>query len=119
MPEAFALSQTDVDTLRELVAAYRAGELGRPMPRRFDVPGRVNILFGVVDATVTGTTGAVTNPVSGTLSVYKFTSTGGTTDTGRNETVYNVSAVSATTAEWSVAIRDYESGNFILAMCDT
>jgi len=81
--------------------------------------GRSDVIFGVVDATVTGTTGAVTDPGSGTLSVYKFTSTGGTSDTGRNETVYNMTAINATTDEWFVCLRDYQSGLFMLTMSDT
>ena len=81
--------------------------------------GRSDVIFGVVDATVTGTTGAVTDPGSGTLSVYKFTSTGGTSDTGRDETVYNMTTIDATTSEWSVCMRDYQSGLFMLAKGDT
>ena len=115
----FALSEEDVNTLREVVRAWRAGDLGRPMPKGRQVQGRPDIVFGVVDATVTGTTGAVTTPASGTLSVYGFTSTGGTTDTGRNETVYNLSGTSATTDEWYCAVRDYKSGKFLLTNGDT
>ena len=115
MPEKlYALSEGDVTTLRDLIAAFRAGDLGRPMGQKRPLGSRSNSVFGVVDATVTGTTGAGTDPTSGTLSVYKFTSTGGTSDTGTNETVYNMSLTDVTTDQYAVCERDFQSGNWIL-----
>ena len=119
MPDLYALSESDVSVLRDLVSAYRSGLLGKPNASRRITEQRQEIIFGVVDATITGTTGAATDPGSGTMSVFNFTSTGGTTDTGDNETVYNMSASSATTDEWQVCIRDFQSSNWMLAICDT
>jgi hypothetical protein len=115
MADVYALSEGDVGVLRELVAAYRSGLLTRPNPSGRYLEQRSEIMFGIVDATITGTTGSATTPGSGTLSVFNFTSTGGTTDSGNNETVYNASATDATTAEWTVCVRDFQSGNWIIS----
>lgn len=114
MPDdAYYLSRADVDVLRQIVAAYKRGDLGRPLQNaRRALPERSGVLFGVVDSAVNGTSGALTDPPSGTLNVYKFTSTGGTTDSGYDETVYNLSTVSRTTDEFTIAVRDFESGKF-------
>jgi hypothetical protein len=112
--ELYALTKKDVDILKQIVSAWRNANGSEPKYR----PGsryldRVDILFGVAESAVAGTTGTLTNPGSGTLNVYKFTSTGGTTDTTRDETVYNLSSVARTTSEYTVAVRDYQSGKFM------
>lgn len=112
MEKVYALSEADYATLREMAAAWRSGELGRPMGKPRTSSSRSEVIFGFVDATVTGTTGAATKPISGTLSVYGFTSTGGTTDAGFDETIYNATPVSMTTGQWVVGVRDFKSGNF-------
>jgi len=109
--ELYALNLADVQTLRELVAAYRRGDLGRPQERGNAVPlVRGDVVFGIADAAISA---AATTPVSGTLNVYKMSSTGGVSDSGRNETVYNLSSVSRTTDEYTVGVRDYYSGKYL------
>jgi len=110
----FALSETDVDALRGILSRYRAGNLGRPKTDTPGLPPRSNVLFGVPDATITGTTGSATNPANGTLSVYNFTSTGGTSDTGSNVTAYNMRSVDSTTDSYAICTRDYQSGNWMI-----
>jgi len=110
----YALSESDAATLREMAAAYRAGELGRPLPKPRRPLPRCDVIFGVVDSQILGTTGSVTTPGSGTLNVYTFTSTGGTSDTGRNETVYNATATNASTDEYTVCVRDYNTGHYLI-----
>ena len=112
MEKLYALSEADYGILKEVVSAWRNGELGRPTQTRRNPGPRSDVVFGFVDATVAGTTGVATKPVSGTLSVYGFTSTGGTTDAGFDETVYNATPVSLTTGQWVVGVRDFKSGNF-------
>jgi hypothetical protein len=118
--QLYGLTGGDVQTLREIVAAYRAGSLGRPTyPGRTPLGERSNVIFGVADAAIAGTSDDLSDPYCGTLNVYKFTSTGattdqaGTTDSGRDETVYNLSTVSRTTDEYTTCVRDYESGKWI------
>lgn len=114
--QLYGLSGGDVQTLREIVAAYRAGALGRPTyPGRTPLAERSNVIFGVADAAIAGTSAALADPGSGTLNVYKLSSTGGTTDSGRDETVYNLDTVSRTTDEYTVCVRDYESGKWLTA----
>ena len=114
MEKLYALSEADYGILKEVVSAWRNGELGRPQPKPRRHLDRSDVVFGIVDATVAGTTGVATKPASGTMSVYDFTSTGGTTDTGRDETVYNPSATAATTGEWTVCLRDFRSGLWLV-----
>ena len=111
----FVLSESDVLVLRDIIAKYRAGNLGRPKLATPGIPPRSNVLFGVPDATITGTTGQVTDPGSGTLSVYNFTSTGGTSDTGQDITAYNLRSTDATTDHYAICSRDYQSGNWVIA----
>jgi len=104
----FQRMQQELNNLRRRLSAFRC-ELG----------GEENVIFGVADASIAGTTAALADPASGTLNVYKFTSTGattdqaGTVDTTRDETVYNLSTVARTTDEFTVAVRDYESGKWM------
>jgi len=108
------LSGEDVQVLREVVAQWRAGNLGRPLPQDRPSASRPNIVFGVPDSTITGTTGAATQPASGTVSVYNFTSTGGTSDSGRDVTAYNIRSADATTDNYVVCARDYKSGDWLI-----
>lgn len=112
--ELYGLTKADVAVLRQVVASWRNGTLTPPNTQgRRPLAERDSVLFGVVDAAVSGTTGTLTTPGSGTLNVYKFTSTGGTTVTTRDETIHNLSTVSRTTEEFTVAVRDYESGRWM------
>ena len=98
----FQRMQQEMNNLRRRLSAFRC-ELG----------GEENVIFGVADASIAGTSAALADPASGTLNVYKFNSTGGTTDTSRDETVHNLSTVARTTSEYTVAVRDYESGRWM------
>jgi hypothetical protein len=110
----YGLSEDDVRLLRAMARDYRAGWLGRPLAKGSRSPAqRSSVIFGVADSGIAGTTGTLTDPGSGTLSIHNFTSTGGTTDSGLDETVYNVSTVTRTTDEFTVCVRDYESGRFL------
>jgi hypothetical protein len=104
----YDLSQTGATT-GEWLTATRHGDkwvLERPEnPRR---------IFGALTSAITGTTGLLANPKTGTLEVYSLTSTGGTTNTGRTQTVYHFSMVDATTDRWVGATKDMESGNWVL-----
>lgn len=105
----FQRMQQELNNLRRRLSAFRC-ELGDG-----------DVIFGVADAAIAGTSAALGDPYCGTLSVYKFTSTGGTTDqagttdSGRNETVYNLDTVSRTTDEYTVCVRDYKSGKWLTA----
>ncbi len=111
--DLYGLSKADVDLLRDIVAAYRRGDLGRPMQNsRRTLASRTSVMFGVASTAIAGTTAALTDPGSGTLNVYKFDGTG-TTDTGRDETVYNLDTVSRTTGQFTVCVRDDESGRWM------
>ena len=114
----YALSEDDVNALRDVIAAHRAGNLGgaRGVVRR--VFGRSNCIFGVADGTIAGTTGAATQPAGGTVSVHKFV-TSGTSDTGKNETAYNLSSVEVTTGMYVVLVRDYQSGVWLTCPTST
>jgi hypothetical protein len=97
-----------------MVAAWRRGEFRREAGEGLpSLAERPDVLFGVADASIAGTTGTLTKPGSGTLNVYKFTSTGGTSVTTRDETVHNLSTVARTTSEYTVAVRDYQSGRWM------
>lgn len=114
MADLYALTEKDVATLKELVKAWRHEFLDRPSMKRQSERGqRADVIFGVVDASVAGTSNGLSDPPSGTMNVYNFSSTGGTTDSGLDETVYNLSSVARTTAEYTVAVRDYESGKWL------
>jgi hypothetical protein len=111
--ELYALTKADVDVLRQVVSAWRQGNLGRPLQNsRRVLVGRTSVMFGVASTAIAGTTAALTDPGSGTLNVYKFDGTG-TTDTGRDETVYNLDTVSRTTGQFTVCVRDDESGRWM------
>jgi len=113
--EHYVLSKSDVDVLRQVVAAWRNGTLGRPLqsPHR-PLPARTSVIFGVPDASIEGTSDTLSEPHSGTLNVYTLTSTGGTTDSGRDETVFNLSTVARTTGEFVSAVRDDASGQWLM-----
>lgn len=107
----YALNSDDVAVLRQVVQAWRAGDLGRPLQQsRRPLPERCNVVFGKADS---GIPALGTDPGSGTLSLHHFTSTGGTTDSGLDETAYNVSSVARTSDEFTVAVRDYHSGHYM------
>lgn len=114
MADGYYLNEDDVRILRRMADAFRRGEnveqKGEGLP---PLPHRPDVIFGVADAPIAGTTGTLTTPGSGTLSVYKFTSTGGTTDTTYNTTVHNMSTVARTTDEFTVAIREFRSGRWM------
>lgn len=111
--QLYALTAADVGVLKDLIAAFRRGELGRPLQSsRRVLPARGSVMFGMADTAIEATSG--TNPGSGTLNVYRMT-TGGTTDTGRDETVRNLSSVARTTGEFTVCVRDDESGQWLAA----
>lgn len=113
--EHYVLSKSDVDVLRQVVAAWRSGTLGRPLqsPHR-PLPARTSVIFGVPDASIEGTSDTLSEPHNGTLNVYTLTSTGGTTDSGRDETVFNLSTVARTTGEFVSAVRDDASGQWLM-----
>ena len=114
MADGYFLTGDDVTTLRTMVAAWRRGEFRREAGEGLpSLAERPDVLFGVADASIAGTTGTLTKPGSGTLNVYKFTSTGGTSVTTRDETVHNLSTVARTTSEYTVAVRDYQSGRWM------
>lgn len=114
MADGYYLNGDDVRVLRQIVDRYKRGEFfeqkGEGLPQ---LPKRGDVLFGVADVAIDGTTGTLTTPGSGTLNVYDFTSTGGTTVTTRDVTVYNLSSIARSTSEYTVAVRDYKSGNFM------
>lgn len=114
--DLYALSEDDVKVLREVVAAWKNGTLNRPLQHsRRSLSVRRDIIFGVPDAAINGTSDALSDPPSGTLNVYEMTSAGATTDSGQDETIYNPSSVARTTGEYVVAVRDYKSGLFMAA----
>lgn len=114
MADGYYLNEDDVTILRQMAAAWKRGDFrvaaGEGLP---PLPERADVIFGVADSPVAGTTGTLTTPGSGLLSVYKFTSTGGTTDTTYNTTVHNLSAVSRTTDQFTIAARDFRSGRWM------
>lgn len=111
--EGYVLSKSDVDILRRIVDAFQRGNLTLKSEGLPPLTPRSDVVFGVADASIAGTTGTLTTPGSGTLNVYKFTSTGGTTVTTRDETVYNLSTVARTTDEFTIAVRDFQSGRWM------
>jgi hypothetical protein len=118
VPNIYGLSEEDVNELRQVVAFYRSRLLVRP---NSGVPIilRDSFTLGIPDATINGTTGDATQPNSGTVSVHIFTSTGGTSDSGSDITAYNMSSTSATTAQFVVCARDYQSGNWLIIPTST
>jgi len=86
----YALTDDDVARLRAMLADWeqrprREAPVVSPNERVRAYP---DVEFGKADAVIAGTT--TVTPNSGTVSVWDFTSTGGTTDTGYNVTAYNV-----------------------------
>lgn len=116
MPEElFGLPQSEVDLLRDMAAAYLAGELGPPYRGKTRRPMRsADVIFGFLQDSITATTGVDGAPNSGTLVLYEFTSTGGTTATTETETVYHFAPVAATTDRWSFAQRESRTAQYIL-----
>jgi len=114
MKRIYGLSPADANLLQDMAARFRAGELGRPLPEQSQFMERANFAIGRPDATVTGTTGTLTDPGSGTVSMHRFTSTGGTCDTGQNVTAYNLATIDATTDMYVVMARDYATGNWLI-----
>ena len=113
--EIYGLSEADVSLLREMARAFRAGELGRPLAKPTRRPLRQEeCIFGTLDGAIAATT-AFTGPLkSGTMSVYSFTSTGGTSDTGLSETVYNAAKTQCITNVWTVAKRISRATRYIV-----
>lgn len=112
--DGYILSADDVAILREVVSAYRRGGLIRPLQATGrTLPPRRDIIFGVAEAAVEGTSDALSDPHAGTLNVYELTTAGGTTDSGQNEEFWNMSSVARTTSEYTVCVRDYKSGLFM------
>lgn len=116
MPEdLYGLSLSDVLELRKLLQSFRAGELGAPASRDTRRPLRPeDTIIGTLDgaaAALSSLTGALT---SATMSVYSFSSTGGTSDSGRNETVWNASKMQAVTGRWTVARRISTNARYVI-----
>ena len=116
MPDPlYALTATDVSALREIVSAYRSGDLGRPIEANWKWQKyRSVVVFGILDGAAAATTALIGPPKSATLKVYNMTSTGGTTYSGRDETVYNFAPQAATTDRWTFCVRDHYSGNWLI-----
>ena len=111
----YALSASDVTRLRRLLAAFDAGELGQPSQGRRPLPGADRVIWGALTSAAAATTALLGPAKSATMNVYTFASTtGGTTDSGRDETVWNLAPQAATTDRWTVAERDNMSGQWII-----
>ena len=114
MTRLYGLTETQVERLKRLLDRVESGE---PIPvareRQWWESGPDRIIVGLVDSSIAATTSLTGPPVPGTLNVYGFTSAG-TTDTGRDETVYNFAPQAATTDRWTIAERDDVTGKWVI-----
>lgn len=116
--ELYALTSEQVRILGELAAAYQNGELRfGNTPRKQALLDYPLLEFGTATATISGVSSVGAAPTTGSVNVFTFTSTGGTTDTGRNVGVYNFSTVSISTKDW-VHFRRHRTGRYIVTRVD-
>lgn len=85
-----------------------------PRAQRRPSPGSPrDIEFGKADSTISA---ATTSGVfgNGTCSIYTFTSTGGTTDTGENLTAWNMSLDTVAAGPWLQFKRHFRTGRWLI-----
>lgn len=113
MTDTFVLDEGGVEALNAVQQAYRRGELQRrPLRGGRRLPVRTVSEFGKADAVISGST--TVTPGSGTVSIWSFTSTGGTTDTGTNVTAYNMTDRDVHTGGWVQLLRHERTGNWMI-----
>lgn len=114
MADLYALTPGDVNRLRELLRWFERTPKGNTHQQitRPSLGPRSIVELGQADSTIAGTTTGT--PGSGTVSVYGFTSTGGTTDTGINVTAYNFSKDSVASGRWLHLVRHHRSGRWLV-----
>lgn len=116
--ELYALNATDTARLRRMLLAFESGELSaRPLNRSrnlYPTP----IVWGYLTDACTGIGSLTADPSTGTLNIYRLTTTGGTTDTALNVGVYHWSPTAATTDRWTMAAQDVHGKyNIIYQAC--
>lgn len=113
MAGANYLTNEQVERIERVLTAFESGDLGslHRGSRRPLYPARV--IVGILTDPIAATTALTSKPKVGTLNVYSFTSTG-TTDTGRDETVYSFAPSIATTDRWTICERDDYTGKWVL-----
>lgn len=113
--EIFGFTQMQIARLKRIIEAVEDSDLTRPNQSGRGRPrGRNTCVFGYLESAITGLAALNSAPTTGVLSVYSFTSTGGTTDTGDDVGVYHFATVSATTDRWTMAQWDHRSSKWLL-----
>ena len=113
--DLYALSLEQIQRVAAMLSAFEAGELGRPQqPGRQPLGEGPKTIFGTLDGAAAATTALTGGLKSATLSVYSFTTTGGTTDTGHNETVWNAAKMQADTGRWTIAQRISANQRYVI-----
>jgi hypothetical protein len=115
MPDDFyVLKLNDVNRIRRMLAWFEGTPQGaeRRDGGTPSISNRRTIELAKADSTIAGTT--TVTPGSGTCSIYTFTSTGGTSDTGLNVTAYNLSKDSIASGRWLHLIRHHRSGRWLI-----
>ncbi len=111
--EIFGFTLNDVDRLRRMLQEYETGAYRNvPRNRERDIRTAGAVELGKADSTIAGTTTGT--PGSGTVSIYRFTSTGGTSDTGLNITAYNFSKDTVASGRWLHLVRHHRSGRWLV-----
>jgi len=111
--QLYGLTATDVQRIKRMLRAYE-NDVKANTPRHAGdrQVKRDDCLFGRADDTISGST--TSTPGSGTVSLWKFTSTGGTTDTGDNVTAHNMTDRDIRTQGWVILHRDWRSNRWMI-----
>lgn len=110
----YGLTETDVERLRAMLLDFERG------PKRYapwqtqqpSIRAYPDTEFGRADALIAGST--TTTPGKGVVSIWDFTSTGGTTDTTINVTAYNMTDRDVTTAYYCQLQLHPRSGRWMI-----
>lgn len=110
----YGLTASQIARLRVLLDRIERGELSTPHPQP-RLPGEApdRVIVGVLTGSAAACASLLGTPTVATMNVYSFSSTG-TSDSGRDETVYNFAPQAATTDRWTVAERDSLTGKWII-----
>lgn len=111
--ELYALSGTDVEVLRELVNAFRRGDLGRTLPktrRQLDVP-----LIYAGQSGSTGIAAATTAGLAGSalVALVTISTSGLMSATTEKVRVYNMSSEAISANQWIQFKREAMTGRLV------
>ncbi len=110
----YGFSQNDVDRIRVMLDVFEGGGTRRDRRGTRTWPTPSQKVFGRLSGQVAAATTLTGAPTTGTLQIYKFTSTGGTSDTGDTIGVYNFSVTAVTTDRWVMASCEVYSAKWLI-----